>query len=42
MVERVYANLSSEFVDNQDTHGQIENILKFMSQIWHQEISYQR
>ena len=25
MVDRVYENLNSEFVDNQDAHGQIEN-----------------
>ena len=25
MVDRAYENLNSEFVDNQDAHGQIEN-----------------
>ena len=25
MVDRAYGNFSSEFVDSQDTHGQIEN-----------------
>ena len=25
MVDRVYENLNSKFVDNQDAHGQIEN-----------------
>ena len=60
MVDKAYENIHSEFVNNQDAHGQIKNdetdeaiyilriqsqlnkIPKFMSQIWHQEISYQR